>query len=238
VYFLKGEEHYADALNNFSAAWQAGALDKRIFYYSGILYEHLSLLDEAERQYRRFLRHEPESREIRLRLARLVFNAGKWEEAIQEYQAWLEEHPEDLTALINCGVAYQEMARKVFSDRKASKQEENAKMSSWVQEGSHYLEKAIQLEPDLPEGVYLSLGRLYYYDGKYEPSAQACEKEVLKNPESSEALKVLVLNYNKLKEDEKELETYLKLSKKFPKDESYKRHIIRLQKRVASSKKL
>lgn len=237
IYFLMGTEHTADALNAFNAAWRAGAFDKRIFYYSGILYENLSLFTESEKQYERFLKHEPGDREIRLRLARLLFRMGKWDDSISHYQKFIRENPNDTTALINLGLSYQKRY-ELKSQQKASPQqsqssrktkskatEEKPKEVPDINAAINYLEQAKSLQPNLPEGIYASLAKLYLEKGDWEKSVAACESELKMNPNQTEALKLLTAAYENANQKEKALEIYLKLLEKDPQNKSFKQKV-------------
>lgn len=232
IYFLKGPDHYSDALNNLNAAWQAGALDKRIFYYSGILYENLSMFEEAEKQYERFLRHEPEDREIRLRLARLLFRTGKWEESISAYQRFLEKDPKDVMALINCGLAYEKRMETFQTGKKRLSEKEQQDKKSYTEQGIRYLESAVQLEPNLPEGVYLTLAKLYLEKQDLDKSADACKKELEKSPDSIETLQLLAQINEKMNLKEQALEIYAKLSEKLPQNRLYRSKVNALKRQL------
>lgn len=232
IYFMKGPAFISDSLNAFNAAWQSGALDKRIFYYSGILYENLSLFEEAQRQYERFLRHERGDREIRLRLARLFFREGKWDDAISSYQEIAGENQKDVTALINCGLAYAKKFDAMIQEKKKVADKENEEISACIQEGIYYLESASKIQTDLPEGVYLALAKLYWKKEDFEKTVSACNAELKISTNTIEPLQILGNVYEKLNQKENALETYTTLSEKMPQNNSYKSKIKILKKQL------
>lgn len=216
VYFEMGPDHYADALNAFNAAWQAGVFDERIFYYSGILYENLSFFDEAQRQYERFLRHEPDDREIRLRLARLLFRMGKWDDAVARYQEFLQENDKDVTALINCGLAEQKKIELASGPKVRLSADDRAKLESERDQAISYLENAAKLQPDLPAGVYGALAKLQAAQGNWPGAAASCEAELRKSPDDAEILAILAQADEKTNQPQKALEAYGRLAQKKP----------------------
>jgi tetratricopeptide (TPR) repeat protein len=201
------------------SAWRAGAFDKRIFYYSGVLYENLSLFEESRRQYERFLKHEPADREIQMRLARLLFRMGKWKDSIGYYRKFVEKNPKDLTSLINLGLAHQrqhetdsgEKSRKTSPKEKKDGPSPGGGDLSDLKQAISFLERAAELEPNLPPGIHLTLAKLRYEEGSWERSASSCLSELKTSPDDRETLKLLSLSYEKMNDEKKLLETYLKL---------------------------
>ena len=239
VYFQMGPDHYADSLNSLNAAWRSGAFDTRIFYYSGVLYENLSLFEESERQYERFLKHEPQDREIQLRLARLLFRMGRWKDSVVYYEKLLAHNPKDLTCLINLGFAHQKQYEadkdKVKSGqlKKDQIQAVQAEGQASLDQAVSYLERASQIEPDLPQGVYLSLSKLYFDKGELEKSVSAGESELKGNAGDKETLQVLAQGYEKLDQKEKTLEILLRLQEGDPENRSYRQKIKTLRTKLA-----
>lgn len=232
VCFFKGPSSMADALNALNTAWQFGALDKRIFYYSGILYENLSLFEESQRQYERFLRHEPDDREIQMRLARLLFRMEKWDEAVNVYQELIGKNPNDVTALINCGLAYAKRLDELKTGKKKLEEKEKEEMLICVQEGVHYLESASKIQKELPEGIYLTLAKLYQENGNFEKAVSACQYEIKKSTNAAEPLLILGNAYEKLNQQENALETYNQLSGLLPRNNTVQSKIRSLKKQL------
>lgn len=217
IYFFLGNDHIADSLNAFHSAWQDGALDKRIFYYSGILYEELSLFEESLKQYRRFLNHEPKDRQIRLRLAKLLFEMGRWDQAIGEYERLVEKNEKDVTSLINLGLATKEK----FEQGQKQKKD----LSEDLQQAIFYLAKAAEIQPELPEGIYLSLAKLYFWSNNYEKSISSCKAELKVATNQIETLNLMALAHEKLNQKKEALEVYEELAKKEPRNLRHRQKI-------------
>jgi tetratricopeptide (TPR) repeat protein len=84
--FQKGKDSYVDAINDLEEARDLGALDPRIFYCLGIMYQEEGLYPFALTEYQRFLRHYPEDKEIRELAAKLYYRMGLFPEAVGEYE--------------------------------------------------------------------------------------------------------------------------------------------------------
>lgn len=87
VHFLKGPQYYRNAMNYLEEARDLGALDPRIFYYLGVMYQEEGLLPYAIQEYRKFVRNVPEDREVRLLLGKLLYQTGRYEDAAVQYQS-------------------------------------------------------------------------------------------------------------------------------------------------------
>lgn len=172
VLFFSGEERTADSLNALHKAWQLGALDSRIFYYSGILYERLNLFEDARRQYERFLHNYPDDREILLRLARLYFRMGRDSDSIALYEKFLKENAQDVTALINVGLAYSSRWRTLRKDKQADPQE----MERCLHEGTKVLQKAFQLQDPLPNEAGEALADFLVALSRWDEALQVVDR--------------------------------------------------------------
>lgn len=91
LHFQKGKDFYPDVINELEEARKLGALDARIFYYLGNAYQQEGLYSFAVAEYQKFLRNQPEDRDVRLLLAKLLYQSGRFEEAVVNYQ-WLQHH--------------------------------------------------------------------------------------------------------------------------------------------------
>jgi len=91
LHYEKGKEFYPDAINELEEAWRLGALDPMTFYYLGVMYQEEGLYSFAISQYKRFLRNKPDDLEIRLLLAKLLYQNGQYDEALTHY-AWAQSH--------------------------------------------------------------------------------------------------------------------------------------------------
>ncbi len=87
LHFLKGEETYRTAINELETARKLGALEPRIFYYLGVMYQEAGLLNFAIDNYERFIRNFPDDREARLLLGKLLYQTGRYEDAAVQYQS-------------------------------------------------------------------------------------------------------------------------------------------------------
>lgn len=231
VYYAMGPDHYSESLNTLNAAWRQGAFDKREFYYLGLLYENLSLFDEAEKQYERYLKHESNDREIKLRLARLLFRMGKWQECINQYEGLVQENPNDVTSLINLGLAYQKKF-EAESEVKGKNKLSTAQIQEFPAQGAAYLEKAAAIDPNLAKGIYLALAKMLAAQGRWDQAAVSAQAELDKySLEGGKApLEILAQCYEKLNEKPKLMETYQKLLELDPKNSHLKRKINALKK--------
>lgn len=224
IYYHMGPEHYADSLNSFNSAWRAGAFDRRIFYFSGILYEDLSLFEEAKKQYERFLKHEPGDREVHLRLSRLLFRMEQWDESIESYKALVGKNGKDVTSLTNLGLAHQKRSEIILKKKKIS-EEEKALVQADVIQAVDYFERASKIEPSLPEEIYLTLAKLYFYKEDWKNAALVCESEFQKDPGQKEILKILSLSYEKMNQKDKALEICTKWLEIEPQNSALKQKI-------------
>ncbi|OGR87403.1 MAG: hypothetical protein A3A86_00225 [Elusimicrobia bacterium RIFCSPLOWO2_01_FULL_60_11] len=214
AHFHMGPEFYDESHDELSEAWRNGAFDKRVFYYLGVLYENLSIFEEADKQYRRFLNHEPEDREIRMRLARLEFRLGNWEEAIEQYHKLVQKDPKDVTSLINLGLAYQSRY-KTESSKKGKDRKSDDELKGLLYQAVANLEGAAALNPELSKGIYLALADAYASSGAWDKAAPAAETELSKHPAENEkeVYSLLAQAYKKLNRKE-DLQRVLDLKKK------------------------
>ena len=84
--FERGKESYVEAIGVLEEARELGALDPRIFYCLGVMYQDEGLFPFALNEYKRFLRHYPEDKEVRLLAAKLYFRLGLFPEAVSEFE--------------------------------------------------------------------------------------------------------------------------------------------------------
>ncbi|MBI3551469.1 MAG: tetratricopeptide repeat protein [Elusimicrobia bacterium] len=105
LHFEKGKEFYPDSINELEEARELGALDPRIFYCLGIMYQEVGLYSFALEEYKRFLRHYPEDKEIRMLEAKLLYKQGNFPEAIGEYERLKFHYPSDTLIEENLGLS-------------------------------------------------------------------------------------------------------------------------------------
>ncbi len=231
VFFEMGQDHYSDALNALTQARRDGAIDRRVFYYLGVLYEDLSVFDEAEKQYARFLNNEPGDREIRLRLARLLFRMGKWDSAIEHYHMLLEQNPKDVTTLVNLGLAHQ-LRYKAEAAVSGKNKMSPSDLNGLLEQGIKHLEAARVLDPNLSKGVFLALAQMYAAQNKWEESASAAKSELEKYPGENvkDSYQSLSAAYEKLKQNENLLHALEAWAAADPKNSTLPRKIKSLKK--------
>lgn len=203
-HFQKGKESYIDAINELEEARDLGALDDRIFYCLGIMYQETGLHSFAVEEYRRFLRNRPGDAETRMLLAKLLYQQGKFLEAVSEYE------------------------RLKFSRPKDPMIEENLGLSLW---GAKLTERAVEsfnalkgYGPDQAKNAELYLGEIDYERGQYQA---ALDHFLLSLPtEGSQGLGIppekiyssLALAYQKLNQPEEAKEAWTKTLSFAPKD--------------------
>lgn len=105
LHFEKGKEYYPDAINELEEARELGALDPRIFYCLGIMYQEVGLYSFALDEYKRFLRHYPDDKEIRMLAAKLLYKQSSFPEAVKEYERLKFNHPGDSLIEENLGLS-------------------------------------------------------------------------------------------------------------------------------------
>jgi tetratricopeptide (TPR) repeat protein len=103
--FEKGQDSYIDAINDLEEARDLGALDPRIFYCLGIMYQEEGLYPFALTEYQRFLRHYPDDKEIRLLAAKLDYRMGLFPDAVGEYERLKFTNPSDPLVEENLGLS-------------------------------------------------------------------------------------------------------------------------------------
>ena len=105
LHFEKGKDFYIEAINELEEARDLGALDSRIFYCLGIMYQETGLYSFAMEEYKRFLRNHPEDKEVRMLLAKLLYQQKQFPEAIEEYERLKFYFPKDSMVEENLGLS-------------------------------------------------------------------------------------------------------------------------------------
>jgi tetratricopeptide (TPR) repeat protein len=103
--FQKGKDSYVDAINDLEEARDLGALDPRVFYCLGIMYQEEGLSPFALTEYRRFLRHYPDDKEVRLLAAKLEYRMGMFRDAVDDYDRLKLAGPGDPIVEENLGLS-------------------------------------------------------------------------------------------------------------------------------------
>jgi Flp pilus assembly protein TadD len=174
--FERGRDFYPDAVNALEEARDLGALDARVFYCLGVMYQELGLYPFAVTEYRRFLRNHSKDKEVRLRLAKLLYRNGSFQEAVSEYERLKYDSPGDKLIEENLGLSLwsaksPERASEVFSGLKAAGGEIARRADYYLgqlalERGEHalaaeHLQGVKPEEAELglpPEQVYAALG--------------------------------------------------------------------------------
>ncbi len=94
-YYLKGPSSYTEAVNDLERAREMGALDARIFYCLGVMYQSLGLYPFAIVNYQRYLRNEPQDEKAALLEAKLLYQAGHFQDAAERYRRLEPQDPEN-----------------------------------------------------------------------------------------------------------------------------------------------
>ncbi|UPT72958.1 MAG: tetratricopeptide repeat protein [Elusimicrobiota bacterium] len=103
--FEKGKEAYVEAIGDLEEARDLGALDPRVFYCLGIMYQETGLYPFALTEYKRFLRHYPEDKEVRMLTAKLYYRMGLFPEAVGQYERLKFSDPSDPLIEENLGLS-------------------------------------------------------------------------------------------------------------------------------------
>ncbi|MDX6767933.1 MAG: tetratricopeptide repeat protein [Elusimicrobiota bacterium] len=103
--FSKGKDSYLEAINALEEARDLGALDPRVFYCLGVMYQEEGLFPFALSEYKRFLRHYPEDKEVRQLAAKLYYRMGLYPEAVNEYERLKFSDPDDALIEENLGLS-------------------------------------------------------------------------------------------------------------------------------------
>lgn len=209
--FEKGKDSYVDAINDLEEARDLGALDPRVFYCLGIMYQEEGLFSFALVEYQRFLRHYPEDKEIRMLMAKLYYRMGMFPEAVGEYERLKFTNPGDPLVEENLGLSLWgakllDRAAGSFGQMKASGGDFGRRAEFYLGEialesgkfaeaAEHFTQCGIVSAP-LPgipdERVYTGLGMALQKLSRWEEAKAAWEavlKAAPKDPKAQSALR-------------------------------------------------
>lgn len=161
-----GPTEYVKGLEYLEHARDLGALDERLFYYAGVMYETEGLSEYAVPEYERYLRRHPEDLETRLRLANLFYKMGELDKSIEAYRFVLAQKPNDL--LVSYNLAF------VFREKK-----------SWA-EGLSSLKPFFDSQKPFPVGGHKLLGDLYLGSGDAQRAMGEFEREQARSGENAD----------------------------------------------------
>lgn len=161
-----GPAEYVKGLEYLERARDLGALDERLFYYAGVMYEAEGLSEYAVPEYERFLRCHPEDLETRLRLANLFYKTGELDKSIEAYRLVSAQKPNDLLVSYNLAFVHREK-------------------KNWA-EGLSSLKPFLDSGKPLPVGGYKLLGDLYLGSGDAQRAMAEYEREQVRSGESAD----------------------------------------------------
>jgi|GEM_PF-1219729 len=204
--FQKGKDSYIDAIGDLEEARDLGALDPRVFYCLGIMYQEEGLYPFSLTEYRRFLRHYPEDKEVRMLAAKLEYRMGMFKDAVDDYDRLKIASPSDPIVEENLGLSLwgdKEMDRAAgsFDALKAyggdfARRAEFYKGQISLEDGryqdaaDHFAQCHLEAGPipELPdERVYTGLAMADQKLGRWEEAKAAWEKVVAATPKDLKA---------------------------------------------------
>lgn len=158
AYYQKGPEGYVDALNALDKARALGATSERLFYYAGVMYQHLGLLDYAANEYSKYLRHHPKDYETMIRLANVHFQQKHLDQAETLYKEAIASWPKDATAWFNYAIVHKERGR--------------------YDEALRCLKEAEAIGGQLPVGGLYQMGEIHRLMGDNDQASAFFQKEL------------------------------------------------------------
>lgn len=210
-YFQQGPNFYPQGINSLEEARSLGALDPRIFYYRGLMYQNLGFYPFALKEYQRYLRNFPNDEDIRQREAKLLFQAGRYNDALSEYQRLSYFSPKDPVIKENLAICLwknheENPAAEIFSELAKTSSQEGAQRAefylgriAWSQKDyqgafSHLLKAVPAGNEDIgiaPQKIYFFLAQISQKLGHYRESQRFWKKTLSLDPRDSQAKKEL-----------------------------------------------
>jgi tetratricopeptide (TPR) repeat protein len=175
-YFLKGPKFYDKSINILDNAWRMGALDERIFYYLGNMYEFLKLYNFAIMEYKKYLNNVKNDIETQIRLGNLYYLTSKLDDAIMMYEDILRKDKNNIIAMTNLATIFFE--KKDYTDAKEylTKVKDVCKKKSIVE----------------PKNVNFYLGKIDFFEKNYVSAIKWFKEELNLYPENSTEVKVFL----------------------------------------------
>ena len=206
LHFQKGEELYPQAINELEDARSLGALDPRIFYYLGQMYQSLGFYPFAIEQYQRYLRNFPQDKDIRQREAKLLYQAGRYAEASSEYQRLSFSFPKDPLIEENLGLSLWKLkdvdrAADIFQKLEVSSPQSAKRDEFYLGEMAfdkkdyegalgHFLKSIPAQGEDIgisPHDLYVPLASSWQKLGDYARAEKAWESALAASPDDLKA---------------------------------------------------
>jgi len=171
AYFNLGPSSFAEGLNALDKARSLGATSAALFYYAGVMYDQLGLVDYAVNELEKFNRHQPGHYETQVRLGNLYVRQKNFEKAEAAYAQLMGGHPKDPTLWFNFAVICKE--RGQYDQALAA------------------LERLQGLLGHLPEGGEFQRGDILRLRGDEEGSIASYKSELVNFPRFLPALQAL-----------------------------------------------
>jgi tetratricopeptide (TPR) repeat protein len=208
LHFEKGSEQYPDAVNELEDARRLGALDARIFYCLGVMYQELGLYPFALEEYQKYLRNHPEDKEVRLLAAKLCYQLGDFAAAVKEFERLKFRYPSDPLIGENLGLSLwgakqSERAVESFQQLKAAGglpgRRAQFYLGQMAFESGRFSEaldlmRAVLPEPDGPdfgipkEKMFAAVGMAHQKMGQIDEARDAWEQVLKLVPRDAKAL--------------------------------------------------
>jgi tetratricopeptide (TPR) repeat protein len=168
AYYSKGPDSYAEGLNALERARSLGATSESLFYYAGVMYEALGLPDYATHELAKYLRHHPDDYETQIRLANLLAQQKKYDEACKLYQRLSAQYTNDPTLWFNFAIVSKEKGD--------------------LDGAIACFNKVIQLSKQLPEGGLFQEGEIARLKGSDDQAITFYQQELNSHPQYLPAL--------------------------------------------------
>ena len=211
--YERGPSQYKEALKSLEKARELGALDERLFYFAGVMYESENLPEYAAPDLERYARRHPEDMETRLRLGNLYFRTDELDKSIDSYRRVLAKKPGD--ALVSFNLAF------VLRDRK-----------NWP-EALDALKPFTEGGRAMPTGGHKLLGDLFRGRGDLPKALEEYALERNASGDSAELALAMAQAYQDAGQDELALERWEHVAQLDPKNREARTRLRRLKKRLA-----
>ncbi|WP_109484442.1 serine/threonine-protein kinase [Occallatibacter savannae] len=175
------------ALEEFKHALQLDPRNATAMAGMGRAYELAGRVNDAEASFRKAADLQPNDWDAHNNLAMFYDRQSKYSESIAEFKRALELAPDSAQVLFNLGATYVDSGDpKYFADAESA------------------LKRSIAINPSFP--AFANLGALYDREGKYQQASEMTQKALEMNAENYIVWGNLRLDYEWLKQPEKEAE--------------------------------